>query len=144
MEKCTLIGTLVPHMKNLSIQCIVLEMIGESRVTREGNRLFSFFIADASGSIELLLLNESGRYVKPGDILRLSGAYVAFFHDSLKLYLAKFGRIRRIGEFNMLYSESPNISAIKAVDTASTSTPSTSTTPTSTPFMSTIPGGAHG
>jgi hypothetical protein len=120
----TSISALKPNMKNLTIQAIVLQTMenGEPRHTRDGHDIYSFLIADPCGSIELLLWDELGRYLTSGSIVVLTSAYTMVFRDSMKLYISKVGRVKRIGEFTMVFSETPNMSVIKWVP--DTDTPS--------------------
>lgn len=100
MESIVSIANLKPFMKNLHLQFIVLQqgsfirlfvlspthllthslalwMIGEEvKVTREGHEIYSYIVADATGSIELLLWDEIGKCIRIGDILRLSSGQV--------------------------------------------------------------------
>ena len=68
----TKIADLRPYMKTLNVAFIVLEKLS-SGVTREGNTITQFWIADPSASITISLWDDLGHIVKPGDILELRG-----------------------------------------------------------------------
>lgn len=56
---------------------LILVLIGEEvKVTREGHEIYSYIVADATGSIELLLWDEVGKCVRMGDVLFLSSGQV--------------------------------------------------------------------
>jgi ssDNA-binding replication factor A large subunit len=107
------IGNLHPFMKNLTIQCIVIRTIESKRTTKDKHEIFDLLVSDTSGSIELVLWNEDGKYIRPGDILLITSGYVTLFKNILKLYVSKFGTVKRIGEFTMLFQEEPNLSKLR-------------------------------
>lgn len=112
-DKMTDIGNLRPFMKNLSLQCIVIQSGDDIKFTKDGHEIYSFVVADNTGAIELLLWDEIGRCINVGDILRFSLAYVTLYKDMLRLYVSKFGTVKKVSEFNMIFSETPNMSMIK-------------------------------
>lgn len=88
---------------------MVLEPVGVSHQTREGEQVRTFKVADKTGSINLCIFGEMGGYLKPGDIIRVRG-YASLFKGSLTAYVGKTGEIRRVGEFCLPISEVPNMS----------------------------------
>lgn len=54
-----------------------------------------------------------GEQVRAGDIIRLSGGYCSLFKNSLVLYSGTHGTLERIGHFNMVFSEFPNMSTVQ-------------------------------
>lgn len=122
----TLIRDLKHGMKNLSIQFIVLE-VGKANFTKENHEVRTCKIADRTGCINLSVWDEPGWHILPGDICRLSKGWVLVFilifslyhlvwryaslwKNRLTLYTGKGGEIHKIGEFCMVFSETPNLS----------------------------------
>lgn len=96
-------------MKNLNVMFIVLE-VGHPTVTKENREVRTFKVADATASINVSIWDEPGQLLSPGDIVRLSKAYVSVFRNCLTLYSAKTGEIQKIGEFCMVFNEQINMS----------------------------------
>ena len=86
-------------------------MLGEeAKKTREGSEVISFIVADQSGAIVLSLWDDIARTVQPGHILQLKTAYTNLFQNKLRIYVPKFGSVKKIGDFMMLFSMTPNVS----------------------------------
>ncbi|CDK13468.1 GTP_EFTU_D2 domain-containing protein [Caenorhabditis elegans] len=47
---------------------------------------------------------------KPGDILKFRGAYTSIYQGGLTLSVGKSGECKKVGEFMMVFSETPDIS----------------------------------
>ena len=67
-------------------------------------------VADRSGMVNLSLWNEPGKVLQQGDIIRMSRGYTGMFKNCLTLYTAKHGEFVKIGDFCMIFTESPNMS----------------------------------
>ena len=67
-------------------------------------------VADRSGMVNLSLWNEPGKVLQQGDIIRMSRGYTGMFKSCLTLYTAKHGEFVKIGDFCMIFTESPNMS----------------------------------
>ena len=67
-------------------------------------------MADRSGMVNLSLWNEPGKVLQQGDIIRMSRGYTGMFKNCLTLYTAKHGEFVKIGDFCMIFTESPNMS----------------------------------
>ena len=67
-------------------------------------------VADRSGMVNLSLWNEPGKVLQQGDIIRMSRGYTGMFKSCLTLYTAKHGEFVKIGDFCMIFSETPNMS----------------------------------
>ncbi|XP_022645979.1 SOSS complex subunit B1-like [Varroa jacobsoni] len=109
LEPQTYLRDLKPGLKNLHCVFIVLE-VGKASTTKDGNEIRSCKVADKTGSINLSVWNEAGRLLEPGDICRLTKGYVSLFKNSLTLYTGKGGDLRKIGDFCLVFSETPNLS----------------------------------
>lgn len=109
LEPQTYLRDLKPGLKNLHCVFIVLE-VGKASTTKDGNEIRSCKVADKTGSINLSVWNEAGRQLEPGDICRLTKGYVSLFKNSLTLYTGKGGDLRKIGDFCLVFSETPNLS----------------------------------
>lgn len=109
----TAISCVRPGLKEFSLQIIVLSAI-DINVTKEGQSLHTFLIADNTACIEFTVWKELGELIKPGDILKLTNCYCNFFKKRLRVYLfGKSGKIQRIGEFTMLFNEDLNMSNVE-------------------------------
>ena len=67
-------------------------------------------MADRSGLVNLSLWNEPGKVLQSGDIVRMTKGYSGMFKNCLTIYTTKFGEFFKIGEFCMIFSETPNMS----------------------------------
>ncbi|XP_018423672.1 PREDICTED: SOSS complex subunit B2-like [Nanorana parkeri] len=95
--------------KNLNVIFIVLE-IGRVTKTKDGHEVRSCKVADKTGSITVSVWDEIGSLIQPGDIIRLTRGYASLWKGCLTLYSGRGGELQKIGEFCMVYSESPNFS----------------------------------
>jgi hypothetical protein len=99
-------------MNNINVTFIILEAIASTR-TKENHEIFSFKIADISASINLSIWGESGKLLRPGDIILLSRGYASLFRGCLTLSAGKLGKISRVGDFCMAFNEKINMSEPK-------------------------------
>jgi len=120
------IRDLKPGMKNLTMVIIVLE-IGKPSTTKDGHEVRSVRVADKSGSINLSLWGEPGTLLQPGDIIRVTKAYVSVFKSFLTLYVGKGGELVKVGDFCLQFTEVPNMSEESYVPPATTQSGQTST-----------------
>ncbi|XP_022109478.1 SOSS complex subunit B1-like [Acanthaster planci] len=107
--KITSIKELRPGMKNLNMVFIVLE-IGTSSKTKDGHEIRSCKVADKTGCINMSAWDELGRVIQAGDMLKLTKGYASLFRGSLTLYTGIGGKLHKIGDFCMVFSEIPNMS----------------------------------
>ena len=70
--RLTHLTDLRPYAKALSCRFIVLRQTDEPKMVKEGGAVFTFLVADASGSVIANFWNEVGDSVKPGDIILLT------------------------------------------------------------------------
>ena len=96
-------------MKQLDVQLIILQR-EETRPVKDGQVVHVFLAADQTGSVLLNLWNELGKDISSGDIVKIHNAYTSLYRGSLRLHGSKGGRTKRIGEFTMLFNETPCMS----------------------------------
>ncbi|CAD5121971.1 DgyrCDS10427 [Dimorphilus gyrociliatus] len=97
--------------KDISLTFIILE-IGKPNKTKDGHEVRSFKVADKTGVINLSVWDQYGELLQTGDICRLVRGYASYFKGALTLYHGKQGYIIKVGEFNMIFSETPNMSEV--------------------------------
>jgi len=105
----TVVKDLKPGMKNLSMILIVLD-IGKASKTKDNHEVRSIRVADKSGSVNLSVWDEPGTLIQPGDIIRVNKAYASLFKSCLTLYIGKGGELFKVGDFCLVFSETPNMS----------------------------------
>ncbi|GAB6019046.1 SOSS complex subunit B2 [Chamberlinius hualienensis] len=103
------IKDLKPGMKNLNMIFIVLDM-GRSNITKEGHEVRTCKVADKSGAVNMSMWDEPGQLLQSGDICRLTKGYTAMWKACLTLYMGKGGELLKIGEFCLVFSETPFMS----------------------------------
>ena len=111
-DKAVPIVGLKPGMKGLHVQVIVLDKVETTKV-REGHTIHHYLVADSYAAIHLSLWDSLGEAVKIGDILRISGGWCSLHNQFLHLYSSKNGRVVRVGQYTMLFTEHINLSLQK-------------------------------
>eukprot|EP00026_Physarum_polycephalum_P019153 Phypoly_transcript_21024.p1 GENE.Phypoly_transcript_21024~~Phypoly_transcript_21024.p1 ORF type:complete len:216 (+),score=39.38 Phypoly_transcript_21024:83-649(+) len=101
-------------MKHINCVFIVVEK-GPITKTKDDHTIYQALVADYTGSINTSLWDTIGEQVQPGDIIRLKGGYSTLYKNSLMLYPGKKGSTDRIGDFTLVFSETPNMSNIQWV-----------------------------
>ncbi|XP_065834801.1 SOSS complex subunit B1-like [Oscarella lobularis] len=99
-------------LKSVSALFIVLE-VGEGMQTKEGHIVRTCLVADRTASVNLSVWDEWGEAIRPGHILKLTNGYASMWKGGLTLYIGRMGRLERIGEFTLLFAETPNMSETK-------------------------------
>uniref|UniRef100_A0A8R1IFW0 OB domain-containing protein n=1 Tax=Caenorhabditis japonica TaxID=281687 RepID=A0A8R1IFW0_CAEJA len=98
-------------MNSFNVTAIVLDP-GVHRRTQTGT-IMTMRVADHTGSINVSIMNpEYTELFKPGDILKFRGAYTSVYQGGLTLGVGKQGECKKTGEFMMIFSETPDISAM--------------------------------
>ena len=108
-KSINLIKDVRPGFKNVNLVFIVLD-ISKPTKTKDGNDIRTVRVGDKSGSINMSVWNEQGAQMLPGDIIRFVRGYAQVWKNQLTLYIGKVGGMEKIGEFCMLFSETPNMS----------------------------------
>ncbi|XP_033101918.1 SOSS complex subunit B1-A-like [Anneissia japonica] len=107
--KITFVKDLRPGFKNINLIFIVLD-IGNPTKTKDGHDVRSIKVADRTGAINLSIWDELGEAIQSGDIIRLTKGYASLFRGCLTVYTGTSGKIQKLGEFCMTFSELPNMS----------------------------------
>lgn len=108
-DNAFLIKDLKAGLKNINLVFIVLET-GRVSKTKDGHEVRSCKVADRTGSITISVWDEVGSLIQTGDIIRLTRGYASLFKGCLTLYIGRTGDLQKIGEFCMIFSETPNFS----------------------------------
>ena len=69
------LADLQPYAKAITCRFIVLRQTDEPKVVKEGGAVFTFLVADDSGSMIANFWNEVGESIRPGDIILLTSGY---------------------------------------------------------------------
>jgi len=105
----TSIKDLKPGMNALNLSFIVLD-IGRPNTTKENQEVRTVKVADRSGMVNLSVWNELGKALASGDIIRMSRGYTGMFKNCLTVYTTRAGDFHKIGEFCMIFTETPYMS----------------------------------
>merc|ERR1719391_805591 len=54
--------------------------------------------------------SEPGKVLQQGDIIRLTKGYTSMFKNCMTIYTTKYGEFVKIGDFCMIFTETPNMS----------------------------------
>lgn len=104
---------IVPAARNnVKTQFIILE---KGRITVEGGQSKTCLglVADETASVHFQFWNEECDAFQPGDIVRLSNGIFSYNRNKqLVLRAGKRGKVEKVGEFTMVFVETPNMSEI--------------------------------
>ena len=67
-------------------------------------------VADRTGMVNLTVWNEQGKVLQQGDIIRMTRGYTNMFKNCLTIHPIRNGEFVKIGDFCMIFSETPNMS----------------------------------
>ncbi|KAJ8506862.1 hypothetical protein OPV22_007748 [Ensete ventricosum] len=112
MAKMVHLKDIVPAATNtVNTQFIVLE---KGSIARDGKEMTCLaLVADETASVHFQMWGSECEAFEPGDILRLSNGIFSFHKNSLVLRAGKKGNAEKVGEFTMLFVETPNMSEIR-------------------------------
>lgn len=82
----------------------------EEKPSKDGHLVYTFRVADDSGSAILSLFDDAGKSVENGDILLIVGGFVTVFQNEIRLS-CKLGTVLRQGRFTMTFSDQPDHSS---------------------------------
>ncbi|CAO3650302.1 unnamed protein product [Cunninghamella echinulata] len=100
-------------MRNIECEVIVLQPESEPIVTRDGEVIHRYLIADKSGVIIMNVWGETGELIKSGDIYELLERNDSKLRQGqLLLVLYKHGKVKRVGQDTLIFSEGPNFSEV--------------------------------
>ncbi|KAL5260422.1 hypothetical protein ACHWQZ_G010522 [Mnemiopsis leidyi] len=103
------VAELCMGMKRVNLRVIVLH-VGDPQTVKGGQTVKACLVADQTGSVELSLWSPWCDSIQESDILQLSNCYMGVFCNSLVVYVGRSGTVAKVGEFTMLYTETPYIS----------------------------------
>jgi hypothetical protein len=103
-----------PFDKNLDMQVILINLVSKNKLKND-TKITQFLVGDATGSILCNFFDETGDRLNEGDIIFLKCCYGSVFKNKLILYTGKpgFGKVIKLGEFFMNFSETPDLSAVE-------------------------------
>ncbi|KAJ1959059.1 hypothetical protein IWQ62_004765 [Dispira parvispora] len=110
------IADMRPMLRGFQCEVIVIEIPQEPLVTRDGQKIYTFLVADHTGSIVMSLWGDIGKYFKVGDIVYITGGEAKLFKGSLQLTTLKYGKAQRVGEHTKPFVERPNVSRYQWVN----------------------------
>ena len=67
-------------------------------------------MADRTGMVNLTVWNEQGKVLQQGDIIRMTRGYTNMFKNCLTIHPIRNGEFVKIGDFCMIFTETPNMS----------------------------------
>lgn len=98
---------LLPFLKGFDIDVIIAERVNTQPV--KGDVLSKFVAADPTGAVQFNIWGPEGTNVRPGDILRISGAETRLYQNQIQLSMSKTGKAKRIGEHTFPFTDRPDI-----------------------------------
>ncbi len=109
----TEIKDITPGKKLINIIVIVIEKIKTFKLKNE-QQIYSFLVADQTGSIQCNFYDDIGQSIKEGDVIYIHSGYGSILKNFLALYTPKLdhGNIVKINEFFFLFNEKPNFSDV--------------------------------
>ncbi|KAG0474211.1 hypothetical protein HPP92_016068 [Vanilla planifolia] len=91
-------------------------LLDKGDVVQDGNATISMaLVADETASVHFQLWGDEYQAFEPGDIICLTGGIFSYHKGNLVLRAGKKGKVEKVGEFEMVFVESPNMSEIKWV-----------------------------
>lgn len=106
---------IVPAATNtVNTQFILLE---KGSIAQDGKDTTSCLalVADETASVHFQMWGSECETFEPGDIIRLTDGIFSYHKNNLVLRAGKRGKAEKVGEFTMLFVESPNMSEIRWV-----------------------------
>ncbi|RZC53346.1 hypothetical protein C5167_012197 [Papaver somniferum] len=105
---------IVPAAQNtINAQFILLDKERSPAPTKQGQEKSCMaLVADETASVHFQLWGTECDAFEPGDIVRLTNGIFSKNRNNLVLRAGKRGRAEKIGEFTMVFAETPNMSEI--------------------------------
>ncbi|ERN10128.1 SOSS complex subunit B1 [Amborella trichopoda] len=108
------IKDLVPTASNsVNTRFIVLNKYNMGKDTGP-QRTCLALVADETAAVNFQLWGSECDAIQAGDIIRLHNGIFSYHRGKLVLRAGKKGKIEKVGEFTMLFVESPNMSEMAA------------------------------
>mmetsp|Transcript_1547 Transcript_1547/g.2669 ORF Transcript_1547/g.2669 Transcript_1547/m.2669 type:complete len:150 (-) Transcript_1547:422-871(-) len=110
----TRIIDLRPSIERINTIFIILEKGKPDKVADHASTPICYaLVADQTASVNLQLWGDEVDAFQSGDIVKLTGGYFTFHKSAMFLKAGRRGRIERMGEFCMLFTETPNLSRVQ-------------------------------
>lgn len=91
-------------------------LLEKSSITLDGKELSCLaLVADETASVHFQMWGSECEAFEPGDIIHLSSGIFSYHKNNLVLRAGKKGNAEKVGEFTMLFVETPNMSEIRWV-----------------------------
>lgn len=99
---------------NINTLFIILEK--GATVKNDKNLAMSICLAaDQSAAVHLQLWGDECDFFQPGDIVRLTNGIFSSVRGNMVLRAGRKGKLEKVGEFTMVYTEIPNMSKLQWV-----------------------------
>ncbi|XP_008777714.2 SOSS complex subunit B homolog isoform X4 [Phoenix dactylifera] len=111
MENMVPLKDVAPAATNtVNTQFILLE---KGSITQDGKETTCLaLVADETASVHFQMWGSECKAFEPGDIIRLTDGIFSYHKNNLVLRGGKKGKAEKVGEFTMLFVETPNMSEI--------------------------------
>lgn len=83
-------------------------------MTKDNHEVRTVKVADKTGAVNLSLWDEPGKLIQSGDIIRMTKGYTSVWKGCLTLYAGKQGEFHKVGDFCLIFSETPFLSEYSA------------------------------
>lgn len=89
-------------------------LVDKGSKTIEGhNKTCLALVADETAAVHFQLWGDECDALEPGDIIQLANGIFSYNRNSLVLRAGKRGKVEKVGEFTMVFVETPNMSEIR-------------------------------
>lgn len=89
-------------------------LVDKGSKTVEGhNKTCLALVADETAAVHFQLWGDECDAFEPGDIIQLANGIFSYNRNSLVLRAGKRGKVDKVGEFTMVFVETPNMSEIR-------------------------------
>ena len=95
------------------VTCLRKQRLHMGSEKNEESKQCLTLVADKSACVDFLLWDSECEAFKAGDILRLTNGIFSYHRQKLVLRSGRKGMTEKVGEFTMLFVESPNMSEVK-------------------------------
>lgn len=97
-------------------------LVDKGSKTVEGhNKTCLALVADETAAVHFQLWGDECDAFEPGDIIQLANGIFSYNRNSLVLRAGKRGKVDKVGEFTMVFVETPNMSEIRWIPDPSNS-----------------------
>ncbi|KAG6481869.1 hypothetical protein ZIOFF_058492 [Zingiber officinale] len=112
MRRAIQLKDIVPAATNtVNTQFILLE---KGSIAQDGKEMTCLaLVADATASVHFQMWGSECKTFEPGNIIHLADGIFSYHKNNLVLRAGKRGKAEKVGEFTMLFVETPNMSEIR-------------------------------